>query len=50
MIGEFGGVATLLEVKCPLVKTFHCMAHRLALAVKYAVDIKYSVSFLLSLR
>ena len=38
MIGQFGGVATLLKDKCPLFKTFHCMANRLELAVKTAVD------------
>ena len=38
MIGQFSGVATLLKDKCPLLKIFHCMAHRLELAVKNAVD------------
>jgi len=38
MIGQFGGVSTLLKDKCPLFKTFHCMANRLELAVKTAVD------------
>ena len=38
MIGQFGGVSTLLKDKCPLSKTFHCMANRLELAVKTAVD------------
>ena len=30
--------ATLLKVRFPRLKTFHCMAHRLELAVKNAVD------------
>jgi hypothetical protein len=38
MIGQFGGVASLLKANCPLEKTFHSMAHRLELAVKNAVD------------
>jgi len=38
MIGQYRGVASLLKAKFPLVKSFHCMAHRLELAVKNAVD------------
>jgi len=38
MTGQFSGVATLLKAKFPLIKSFHCMAHRLELAVKNAVD------------
>jgi len=38
MVGQFNGVATLLKQKCPMVKTFHCMAHRLELRVKNAAD------------
>ena len=38
MIGEHKGVATLLKAKFPLLQTFHCMAHRLELAVKNSVD------------
>jgi hypothetical protein len=38
MIGQHKGVATLLKVRFPRLKTFHCMAHRLELAVKNAVD------------
>ena len=36
MIGEHRGVATQLKAKFPLhaLQTFHCMAHRLELAVK----------------
>lgn len=38
MIGEHKGVATLLKAKFPLLQTFHCMAHRLELAVKNAIE------------
>lgn len=38
MIGQHRGVATLLKIRFPQLKTFHCMAHRLELAVKNAVD------------
>jgi hAT family C-terminal dimerisation region len=38
MTGAFSGVATLLKQKYPNVIAFHCMAHRLELAVKDAVD------------
>jgi hypothetical protein len=44
VIGQFGGVATLLKTKCPLMKTFHCMAHGPELAVKYAVDTINAIS------
>jgi hypothetical protein len=45
MIGEFKGVATLLKKKNPILKTVHCMAHRLELAVKNAVDSVNSISY-----
>jgi hypothetical protein len=38
MIGNYRGVATLLKEKFPRVQSFHCMAHRLELAIKNAVD------------
>jgi len=38
MTGQFKGVATRFKNKYPRLKTFHCMAHRLELAVKNAVD------------
>ena len=38
MIGVHRGVSTLLKQKYPSLQTFHCMAHRLELAVKDAVD------------
>ena len=38
MIGEHKGVATLLKAKFPLLQTFYCMAHRLELAVKNAIE------------
>ena len=38
MVGQFSGVATILKSNCPLVKTFHCMAHRFELSIKDAVD------------
>jgi hypothetical protein len=38
MIGQYSGVATLLKARYPIVQSFHCMAHRLELAVKNAVD------------
>jgi len=44
MIGEHRGVATLLKAKFPLLQTFHCMAHRLELAVKNSVDSVNAVS------
>src|SRR5438552_273169 len=43
MIGQFQGVAKLLRDKNPHIKSFHCMAHRLELAVKDAVR---SVNFI----
>ena len=33
MIGQFQGVAKLFRDKIPHIKSFHCMAHRLELAV-----------------
>ena len=44
MIGQHKGVASLLKAKYPLLKTFHCMAHRLELAVKNSVDTVNAVS------
>ena len=46
MIGQFNGVASLLQAKCPLVKSFHCrpMSHRLKLAITNAVDAVNNVS------
>jgi hypothetical protein len=44
MIGEHKGVATLLKAKYPFLQTFHCMAHRLELAVKNSVDTVNAVS------
>ena len=44
MIGEFSGVATLLKKSYPNLQSFHCMAHRLELAVKNAVDDVNAVS------
>ena len=38
MIGEHKGVPPVLKGKFPLLQTFHCMAHRLELAVKNSVD------------
>ncbi len=38
MTGQHGGLATLLKAKYPKIIAFHCMAHRLELAVKNAVD------------
>jgi hypothetical protein len=38
MIGQHKGAATLLKKRYPLLQTFHCMAHRLELAVKNSVD------------
>ena len=38
------GVATLLRQRYHLLQTFHCMAHRLELAVKNTVDTVYAVS------
>ena len=43
MTGQFQGVAKLFRDKIPHIKSFHCMAHRLELAVKNAVD---SVNFI----
>ena len=45
MVGEINGVATQLRSKFPHLKTFHCMAHRLELAVKNAVDSVNHVSY-----
>jgi hypothetical protein len=44
MIGNYRGVATLLKEKFPRVQSFHCMAHRLELAARNAVDSVYGVS------
>ena len=44
MTGQYNGVATLLKAKYPLIKSFHCMAHRLELAVRNAVDTVNQVS------
>ena len=44
MIGEHGGLAALLKKKFPLIKSVHCMAHRLELAVKNTVDTVNPVS------
>lgn len=44
MIGEHKGMVTLLKAKFPLLQTFHCMAHRLELAVKNSVDTVNAVS------
>jgi len=38
MLGQFSGVAKLMKEKCPLLHSIHCMAHRLELATKNAVD------------
>ena len=38
MTGRLQGVATLMKKKIPNIQSFHCMAHRLELAVKNAVD------------
>ena len=38
MVGQFNGVASLLKAKYPLVKSFHCVSHRLNLQIKHAVD------------
>jgi hypothetical protein len=38
MTGQYQGVAVLLRKDIPNLKAFHCMAHRLELAVKNAVD------------
>ena len=43
MMGQINGVSALLKSKYPLVKAFHCIAHRLQLAVKNAVDTVYVV-------
>ena len=42
MIGEYQDVATLLKANYPLVKSFHCMTHRLEYAVKNSVDLVFS--------
>ena len=44
MIGQHRGVATLLRQRYHLLQTFHCMAHRLELAVKNTVDTVNAVS------
>ena len=44
MTGQHAGLAALLKEKFPLLQTFHCMAHRIELAVKNAVDTVNSVS------
>ena len=44
MVGQFNGVASLLKAKYPLVKSFHCITHRLELAIKNAVDAVNTVS------
>ncbi len=44
MIGQHNGLAALLTAKYPIIKPFHCMAHRLELAVKNATDTVNSVS------
>jgi len=44
VIGEHRDVATLLKAKYPLLHSFHCMAHRLELAVKQLVDTVNAVS------
>jgi len=44
MTGEHNGLARLLKDAYPLVKPFHCMAHRLELAVRNAVDTVNAVS------
>ena len=44
MIGQHKGLATLLKSKYPQLHTFHCMAHRLELAVKNTVDTINAVS------
>ena len=49
MTGEHNGLATLLSRKFPGLKSFHCMAHRLELAVKNTVDAVNPVSHLRSL-
>jgi len=38
VIGQHRDAATVLKAKYPQLKTFHCMAHRLELAVKNSVD------------
>ena len=44
MTGQHNGLAALLTANYPLIKPFHCMAHRLELAVKNATDTVNSVS------
>ena len=46
MIGHaaYRGVATLLRQRYHLLQTFHCMAHKLELAVKNTVDTVNAVS------
>jgi len=44
MMGKYQGVASLLKGKFPKIQVFHCMAHRLELAVKNAVDDVNAVS------
>ena len=38
VVGQHRSVAAVLKAKYPQLKTFHCMAHRLELAVKNSVD------------
>jgi len=44
MMGHHRGLATLLKWEFSQWKTFHCMAHRLELAVKHSVDTVNAVS------
>lgn len=44
MVGQFRGLATLFRQKYHLVTTFHCMAHRLELAIKNAVSDTSAIS------
>jgi hypothetical protein len=44
MIGEHRGVASLLKADYPLVNSFHCMTHRLELAVKDSTESMKSVT------
>jgi hypothetical protein len=43
-IGQHKGVATLLRQRYRLLQTFHCMTHRVELAVKNTVDTVNAVS------
>ena len=38
MIGQHRGLATLLKSEFSQLKTFHCLVHRVELAVKHSVD------------